>query len=208
MALRGARSPAGQGDRKRWGRTARRASANGVETNTELSQLEQRLVGRLARLLRYETGVAEPSSSASYTYADIVSSSRTLVARGALSAQLSGDRVLRRLASEPLLHLFKLANSTLPTRLMAELAALVVPAGARWLVGTTTRASGIGLPNGGSAHCEGAERPRPSEPSALICKCKLLDESGCVGVCANVCKVCTSSLITDVSFLLACTRLR
>eukprot|EP00741_Cyanophora_paradoxa_P007559 tig00001155_g7311.t1 len=71
--------------------------------------------------------------------------------------------------------------SVTPPRWAARLNAVVTPVFCSWLVG----------------ECERNEAPDGGE-GVLIKKCRFLEESGCKGLCVNMCKLPTTSFFTDV----------
>jgi Beta-carotene isomerase D27-like, C-terminal len=114
-------------------------------------------------------------------------SKQVMQGRNARSQQLIIDRVLQSLVPAPVLWAIRTFFS--PTRLVCVLNAWFAAQMFEWLVGAAEVVEAqVDLPNG-------ATRLQPS--GVYINKCRYLAESGCVGMCVNMCKVPTQKFFTE-----------
>lgn len=183
----------GTGSQRTWNRrrtfATRRKSVFGKEKqaqtkqDTSMSPFGRVMTARLARILAEELGEEAPSDP---DFNSVVIFSQRLMRSGRGQARQSGRRALRRLLGDFLPQMFKTATSVLSKEVIADAFATATPMVAEWLVGRSEKVSGIAQPKGGTAEVDGEIRERPDEPAVLIPKCRILDESGCMGVCANV----------------------
>ncbi|XP_050236533.1 beta-carotene isomerase D27, chloroplastic [Mercurialis annua] len=95
-------------------------------------------------------------------------------------------RILRSLFPPLLLHLFKLLVSPLAQgKVAAVMNARVTAITCQWLMGTCM-VNSIDLPDGSSL-----------ESGVFVERCKYLEESKCVGICVNTCKLPTQTFFKD-----------
>jgi len=114
-------------------------------------------------------------------------SKQIMQGRSADEQQAAVARVLQSLVPAPVLWLIRTLFS--PTRLVCVLNAWFAAQMFEWLVGPCTVAD---------AEVVGTEGEVRSQPSAVhIEKCRYLDESQCVGMCVNMCKLPTQAFFTE-----------
>jgi hypothetical protein len=114
-------------------------------------------------------------------------SKQVMQGRNAQGQQLIIDRVLQSLVPDPVLWAIRTFFS--PTRLVCVLNAWFAAQMFEWLVGAAEVVDAqVDLPGG-------ATRLQPS--GVYIKKCRYLAESGCVGMCVNMCKVPTQKFFTE-----------
>lgn len=106
--------------------------------------------------------------------------------KSALETEQSAVRVLRALFPPLLLVLFKallapLANGQLASLMVARATAL----SCQWLMGTCS-VNSVTLPDG-----------RSLSSGVFVEKCKYLEESKCLGICINTCKLPTQTFFKD-----------
>jgi hypothetical protein len=114
-------------------------------------------------------------------------SKQVMQGRNAQAQQQIIDRVLQSLVPTPVLWAIRTFFS--PTRLVCVLNAWFAAQMFEWLVGAAEVVDAeVDLPSGGT-------RLQPS--GVHIKKCRYLAESGCVGMCVNMCKVPTQKFFTE-----------
>jgi hypothetical protein len=114
-------------------------------------------------------------------------SKQVMQGRNAQAQQQIIDRVLQSLVPAPVLWAIRTFFS--PTRLVCVLNAWFAAQMFEWLVGAAEVVDAeVDLP-------DGATRLQPS--GVYIKKCRYLAESGCVGMCVNMCKVPTQKFFTE-----------
>jgi Beta-carotene isomerase D27-like, C-terminal len=114
-------------------------------------------------------------------------SKQVMQGRNAVGQQVIIDRVLQSLVPAPVL--WGIRTFFAPTRLVCVLNAWFAAKMFGWLVGPCEVAEAeVDLADGGT-------RTQPS--GVYIKKCRYLAESGCVGMCVNMCKVPTQKFFTE-----------
>lgn len=111
---------------------------------------------------------------------------RMMVGRSNADATKAAVRILRSLFPALLLDLYKkLISPVAGGRVAAEMVARVTALSCQWLMGTCT-VNSVDLPNGSSW-----------SSGVFVEKCKYLEESKCVGVCVNTCKLPTQTFFKE-----------
>ncbi|MGD1899571.1 MAG: DUF4033 domain-containing protein [Phormidesmis sp.] len=114
-------------------------------------------------------------------------SKQIMQGRNAQEQQAAVAQVLQSLVPAPVLWLIRTLFS--PTRLVCVLNAWFAAQMFEWLVGPCEVAE---------AEVEGLDGQVRSQPSAVqIEKCRYLEDSQCVGMCVNMCKLPTQTFFTD-----------
>jgi hypothetical protein len=121
-------------------------------------------------------------------YGGVVDLSKQIMhGRNAQQQQVIVNRVLQSLVPAPVLWAIRTFFS--PTRLVCVLNAWFAARMFEWLVGPCEVAE---------AEVDLADGTVRSQPSAVyIKKCRYLADSGCVGMCVNMCKVPTQTFFTE-----------
>ncbi|KAK4418042.1 Beta-carotene isomerase D27, chloroplastic [Sesamum alatum] len=111
---------------------------------------------------------------------------RLMVGRSNSEATKASVRILRSLFPPLLLDLYKMLISPVAGgKVAAEMVARVTAISCQWLMGTCT-VNSVDLPNGSSW-----------SSGVFVEKCKYLEESKCVGVCINTCKLPTQTFFNE-----------
>lgn len=111
---------------------------------------------------------------------------RIMVGRSNSDATKAAVRILRSLFPPLLLDLYKLLISPIAGgRVAAEMVARITALSCQWLMGTCT-VNSVDLPNGSKW-----------SSGVYVEKCKYLEESKCVGVCVNTCKLPTQTFFME-----------
>jgi len=128
------------------------------------------------------------SKTNSSTYTGFVDLSKQIMqGRNAKEQQAAVAEVLQSLVPAPVLWVIRSVFS--PTRLVCVLNAWFAAQMFEWLVGPCEVAD---------AEVEGMDGEVRSQPSAVhIEKCRYLEESQCVGMCVNMCKLPTQTFFTE-----------
>ena len=114
-------------------------------------------------------------------------SKQIMQGRNAQEQQAAVAKVLHSLIPAPVLWVIRTVFS--PTRLVCVLNAWFAAQMFEWLVGQCEVAE---------ANVEGTDGTVRSQPSAVhIKKCRYLEESQCVGMCVNMCKLPTQTFFTE-----------
>ncbi len=114
-------------------------------------------------------------------------SKKIMQGRSANEQQAVVARVLQSLVPAPVLWMIRTVFS--PTRLVCVLNAWFAAQMFEWLVGPCSVAE---------AEVVGLDGETRSQPSAVhIEKCRYLEESQCVGMCVNMCKLPTQTFFTE-----------
>jgi Beta-carotene isomerase D27-like, C-terminal len=114
-------------------------------------------------------------------------SQQIMQGRNATQQQELVSIVLRSLVPAPILKIIRMVFS--PTQLVCELNAWFATILFDWLVGPCeVRAIEVMDPQG---------KPRSQRSEVYIKKCRYLEQSGCVGMCINMCKLPTQSFFTQ-----------
>jgi Beta-carotene isomerase D27-like, C-terminal len=121
-------------------------------------------------------------------YGGVVDLSKQIMqGRNAQQQQVIVNRVLQSIVPAPVL--WAIRTFFAPTRLVCVLNAWFAARMFEWLVGPCEVAE---------AEIDLADGTVRSQPSAVyIKKCRYLADSGCVGMCVNMCKVPTQTFFTD-----------
>lgn len=121
-------------------------------------------------------------------YAGFVDLSQQIMqGRNAQAQQIVVTQVLQSLIPEPVL--WAIRTFFAPTRLVCILNAWFAAQTFVWLVGPCeVEAATVDLPDGSV---------RSQRSGVHIKKCRYLAESGCVGMCVNLCKVPTQTFLTE-----------
>ncbi len=128
------------------------------------------------------------STAAGANYEGFVDLSKQIMrGRNAQEQQAVVAKVLQSLVPAPVLWIIRTVFS--PTRLVCVLNAWFAAQMFEWLVGPCEVAE---------AEVKGMDGKVRSQPSAVhIKKCRYLDESQCVGMCVNMCKLPTQTFFTE-----------
>ncbi|MBE9063972.1 DUF4033 domain-containing protein [cf. Phormidesmis sp. LEGE 11477] len=128
------------------------------------------------------------STTAATGYEGFVDLSKQIMqGRSAQEQQAAVARVLQSLIPAPILWVIRTVFS--PTRLVCVLNAWFAAQMFEWLVGPCEVAQ---------AEVKGLDGEVRSQPSAVhIKKCRYLEESQCVGMCVNMCKLPTQTFFTE-----------
>ncbi|EDX84287.1 hypothetical protein S7335_1984 [Synechococcus sp. PCC 7335] len=128
------------------------------------------------------------STTAATGYEGFVDLSKQIMqGRNAQEQQAAVARVLQSLVPAPVLWVIRTVFS--PTRLVCVLNAWFATQMFEWLVGPCEVAQ---------AEVKGLDGEVRSQPSAVhIKKCRYLEESQCVGMCVNMCKLPTQTFFTE-----------
>jgi hypothetical protein len=120
-------------------------------------------------------------------YAGFVDLSQQIMqGRNAEEQQMMVDKVLQSLVPEPILWAIRTFFS--PTQLVCVLNAWFAAQTFKWLVGSCEiREAEVDLPDG---------TMRSQFSGVYVKKCRYLEDSGCVGMCVNLCKVPTQTFLT------------
>lgn len=114
-------------------------------------------------------------------------SKQIMQGRSAAEQQAAVARVLQSLVPAPVLWVIRTVFS--PTRLVCVLNAWFAAQMFEWLVGPCEV---------GEAEVQGENGEVRSQPSAVqIQKCRYLEDSQCVGMCVNMCKLPTQTFFTE-----------
>lgn len=148
------------------------------------SRLDRLFIWLLSRKIANAIG-AETSLSGYSGFVDL--SKQIMKGRNAQQQQIAVDQVLQSLIPAPVLWLIRTLFS--PTRLVCVLNAWFAAQLFEWLVGPC---------NVTDADIEDATGAKHTQPSAVqIEKCRYLEESQCVGLCVNICKLPTQTFFTE-----------
>ena len=154
-------------------------------TNTYSDNLLDRLcIWLFSRKMANAIGAPMPASG----YGGFVDLSKQIMqGRDAQQQQAAVARVLRSLVPAPVLWIIRTVFS--PTRLVCVLNAWFAAQMFEWLVGPCEV---------GEAEVQGLDGAVRQQPSAVnIQKCRYLEESQCVGMCVNMCKLPTQTFFTE-----------
>lgn len=154
-------------------------------TDTHHDNLLDRLfIWLFSRKMANAIGTQTPMSG----YSGFVDLSKQIMqGRDAAEQQAAVAKVLQSLVPAPVLWLIRTLFS--PTRLVCVLNAWFAAQMFEWLVGPCEV---------DEAEVEGLDGVVRSQPSAVqIQKCRYLEDSQCVGMCVNMCKLPTQTFFTD-----------
>jgi len=154
-------------------------------TQTHHDNLLDRLfIWLFSRKMANAIGAETPASG----YSGFVDLSKQIMqGRDASEQQAAVARVLQSLVPAPVLWLIRTLFS--PTKLVCVLNAWFAAQMFEWLVGPCEVAE---------AEVRGLDGVVRSQPSAVqIQKCRYLEDSQCVGMCVNMCKLPTQTFFTD-----------
>jgi hypothetical protein len=146
--------------------------------------IDRLFIWLFARKMSQAIGVATTVSG----YGGVVDLSKQIMhGRNAQQQQVVVNRVLQSLVPAPVL--WAIRTFFAPTRLVCVLNAWFAARMFEWLVGPCEVAE---------AEVDLADGTVRSQPSAVyIKKCRYLADSGCVGMCVNMCKVPTQTFFTE-----------
>lgn len=146
--------------------------------------LDRLFIGLFSRKMAKAIGAKSPNSG----YDGFVDLSKQIMqGRDAQEQQAAVARVLQSLVPAPVLWIIRTVFS--PTRLVCVLNAWFAAQMFEWLVGPCDVAE---------AEVVGEDGEVRSQPSAVqIEKCRYLEDSQCVGMCVNMCKLPTQTFFTE-----------
>ncbi|MEM9088648.1 MAG: DUF4033 domain-containing protein [Cyanobacteria bacterium P01_F01_bin.53] len=146
--------------------------------------LDRLFIGLFSRKMAKAIGAESPNSG----YDGFVDLSKQIMrGRDAQEQQAAVARVLQSLVPAPVLWIIRTVFS--PTRLVCVLNAWFAAQMFEWLVGPCDVAD---------AEVVGEDGEVRSQPSAVqIEKCRYLEDSRCVGMCVNMCKLPTQTFFTE-----------